>query len=229
MASNQNPEKDKRETGMPGGGAGRRDEVGSSGVYPMSGPHPEGDAPIIPEPAFGQGEDGSAGYEESGRSEIWYSGGEPELCRDIMSTEPVCCMASDNLEAVARIMANRDVGEIPVVEDMHTKKLIGVVTDRDLVTRAVAQGVDCRIQAVKDCMTRDVAVCSPDDRIQKCIELMESKQVRRMPVVDNSGRIVGIIAQADIALRMRDVNNMAEIVREISKPNATHGASESAA
>src|SRR5438477_6477031 len=82
----------KRESGLPGGGAGRVDKVGGSGVYPMSGPHPSGDAPIIPEPAWGQGERGAAGYEDHGESAIYMVNIPPEKCRDLMTKDPICCV-----------------------------------------------------------------------------------------------------------------------------------------
>lgn len=208
----------RRETGLPGGGKGRRDEVGGSGVYPMSGPHPAGNAPIIPEPAWGQGERGAAGYDEAGESELIIEQVVPEKCRDVMTKDPVCCLASDTVDAVARLMEAHDVGAIPVVESQESKKLQGIVTDRDLALRVVAQGRDPRATRVEDVMTRTVVGCGPDADIEQALDEMERYQVRRIAIVDNSGRIVGIIAQADVALRIRKPEKTAEVVEEISKP-----------
>jgi CBS domain-containing protein len=213
----------KRESGEPGGGAGRKDEVGGSGVYPMSGPHPPGDAPVVPEGAWGQGERGLAGYADSGRSGI-YSGGEaPEKCRDVMSKDPVCCVPSDSAVDAARVMKQLDVGPVPVVTDQKSKKLVGIVTDRDLALKVVAEGRDPNRTRLDDIMTQPVAECSPDDDLDQALQVMERRQVRRIPVTDNSGRIVGIIAQADIALRMRESRKTAEMVEEISKPKVMGG------
>jgi hypothetical protein len=88
MTIERDCEEGKRESGLPGGGAGRREVVRGSGVYPMSGPHPAGDAPVIPEPEWGQEKLGRAGCEESGRSELWFSESKPEQCRDIMTKRP---------------------------------------------------------------------------------------------------------------------------------------------
>jgi len=219
MAEHSGPDEEKRNSGLPGGGAGRRDEVGGSGVYPMSGPLPASNAPIVPQGSFGQGELGAAGYQESGTSELWFSDVNPEQCRDIMSTDPVCCARSATLETASRIMRERDIGGIPIVEDDSSKKLIGFLTDRDIVIRAVAGGLDCKSTAVEQVMSRELITCSPEDSIQACVDAMESKQVRRIPIVDSAGRILGMVAQADIALRTKQPGPAGEVVREISKPN----------
>lgn len=218
MAENRNRKQDKRESGLPGGGAGRRDEAGGSGVYPASGPHPKDDVPIVPAAAWGQGERGAAGYADSGTSELWQENSKPSLCRDLMTKDPVCCLRSDSPETVASLMRAHGIGEIPVVETMHTKKLVGVITDRDIVIRGIADGADCKGSRVDTMMTSGVATCSPDHDVWKCLEAMEAKQIRRVPVTDDSGRIVGIIAQADIALRLREPSRTAEVVLEISRP-----------
>ncbi len=209
----------KVESGIRGGDAGRRDDVRGSGVYPLSGPQPPGNPPIIPEPAWGQGDRGSAGYAESGGSGVSIPEVEPELCRDIMTKDPVCCCASDLVPMVAQIMRDQDIGAVPVVEDVLSKRLEAIVTDRDIAIRGAAEGRDLRTTKIEDVMTREVITCSPDHDIQTCLDVMEAEQVRRVPAVDNSGRVVGIIAQGDIALRLRKPVQTAEVVREISKPH----------
>jgi CBS domain-containing protein len=115
-------------------------------------------------------------------------------------------------------MRDQDVGSIPVVERTDQKKLVGIVTDRDLVLRILAETRDPESTAVEAVMTKSLATCSPDDDIQACLDAMERLQVRRLPVVDNQGRLVGIIAQADIALRFGKPDRTASVVQEISRP-----------
>lgn len=201
-----------------------REDVRGSGVYLVSGPLPKGDAPIIPEPAWGQGKSGSAGYAESGGSELWFKEAKPEQCRDIMTKDPACCSLADVLITAARIMRDRDIGILPVVEDMQNKKLAGILTDRDIVVRGISQGLDPNTTMVAQIVSREVITCSPEDDIHKSVEAMEAYQLRRIPIVDDSGRVVGIIAQADIALRLRDAVQTAEVLREISKPPIHHAA-----
>jgi transaldolase len=201
-----------------------REEVGGSGVYLVSGPQPKGDAPIVPEPSWGQGKRGSAGYAESGGSELWFKDTKPEQCRDIMTKDPACCSLADVLATAAQIMRDRNIGILPVVEDMQNKKLAGVLTDRDIVVRGISQGLDPNTTMVAQIISREVIWCSPEDDIHKSVEAMETYQLRRIPIVDNSGRVVGIIAQADIALRLRDAEQTAEILQEISKPPIDHAA-----
>jgi CBS domain-containing protein len=214
----QDKSEKKRESGVPGGGSGRKDDVGRSGVYPMSGPHPAGDAPLVTPAAWGQGKRGAAGYADHGESEITMSDVTPEKCRDIMTKDPVCCLAGDPIGTAAQMMREHDIGVLPVVSTQDDKKLIGIVTDRDLAIRATALERDPQQATVEQVMSRPVVTCSPDDDYQRALELMEQHMVRRIPQVDNSGRVVGIISQADVALRVRDQAKTAEVVTEISRP-----------
>ena len=219
MTQQTTSEKDRRESGMPGGGAGRRDEgLGKSGVYPMSGPHPIGDAPIVTPAAWGQGPRGAAGYEDHGESEINIANVQPEKCRDLMSKDPACCVATDNAARAAQVMKQFDIGVLPVVENQSDKRLLGMVTDRDLAMKILAENQDPGRVSVGNIMSTDVVSCSPDDNCEQALELMEQRQIRRIPAVDRSGRVVGIISQADIALRIHDAAKTAELVTEISRP-----------
>jgi CBS domain-containing protein len=223
MAAIEPEDKEKqRESGLPGGGAGRRDEVGGSGVYPMSGPHPSGDAPIVSEPCWGQGSRGVAGYDDHGDSELTIERVTPEKCREVMTKDPVCCLPSDSGQKVAQLMMEHDVGIIPVVETEPGKRLLGVVTDRDLTLKIVCEGREPGTR-VEELMTLPVLSCSPDDDYQQALEVMELRQIRRIPALDESGRVVGMIAQADIALRIRDKSKTAEVVEQISKPAVSRG------
>ena len=105
-----------------------------------------------------------------------------------------------------------------MIESENTKKLIGIVTDRDLALQVVADDMNAGSVRVGDVMTRDVVTCRTDDNIQMAVEAMAQNQLRRMPVVDRDQRLVGIIAQADVATRMNQSDETAEMVKEISQP-----------
>lgn len=139
-------------------------------------------------------------------------------CRDVMTADPVSCLGSATVDQVAQMMRSEDVGPMPIVDNFQTRKLIGIVTDRDLAIKVVAEGRDPSSTRVQDVMTRDVATCHPEDDLQKALDLMAANQVRRIPVVDPYGAIVGIIAQADIATRQENHIKTGEVVEEISKP-----------
>ena len=133
-------------------------------------------------------------------------------CREIMTSDVRTATREHSLQDVARLMRDGDMGSVPVVED---GKLVGIVTDRDIVVRAVAEGKDASSSAV-DAMTTDIFSVKPDDFAFEAIRLMGDKQVRRIPVVDEDGRLAGIIAMADVALEMEDEKEIAETLEEIS-------------
>ena len=138
-------------------------------------------------------------------------------CNDIMTSNPTCCLASDPVTEAAQIMKNEDVGAVPVVEDQTSKKLVGIITDRDIVVNVVAggRGSDCEI---RDVMTRNPVTCRPDDAIQNAMDRMSQHQVRRIPVVDGKDRVVGIISQADLAIRIDQPEKTADVLEDISQP-----------
>jgi CBS-domain-containing membrane protein len=121
------------------------------------------------------------------------------------------------LREVARLMRDFDCGEIPVV-DSGAKRPIGVVTDRDIACRAVAQGRNPMELSARDCMTAPVVTVTPDTSIEDCCRTMEERQIRRVPVVDEGGSCCGIVSQADLALRMAN-GHSADVVREVSRPS----------
>src|SRR3982074_500587 len=143
-----------------------------------------------------------------------------QTCQDIMTKDPFCGMPTDRVQVIAQLMRDRDVGAVPICESHETKRLLGIVTDRDLALRVVGAGCDPKSTCVRDVMTREVFTCRPEDDVQKALELMERRQVRRIPIVDRENRIVGIIAQADIARRLKDPQKVSEVVEEISRPRA---------
>lgn len=140
-------------------------------------------------------------------------------CSEVMTKEPVCCLPEDTVTKVAQWMQRDNVGSIPVIENNQTQKLVGIVTDRDLVLQVIAKGQDARATKVQTVMTRKVVTCLADDDLQKALDAMAEHQLRRIPIVDSNQKIVGIIAQADVATRVNQPEKIAEVVKEISQTN----------
>jgi CBS domain-containing protein len=138
-------------------------------------------------------------------------------CSDVLTQDPVCCLPDDTVEQAARLMKKEDVGPIPVIENRQTKKLLGIVTDRDMAVKVVAEGRDNKKTKVEEIMTRNPVTCHPSDDLQVALDAMAQHQIRRVPVVDDQGRITGIIAQADVATRTDDPEKTADVVEEISR------------
>jgi CBS domain-containing protein len=138
-------------------------------------------------------------------------------CRELMTRDPVCCESTDAVTRVAELMKREDVGSVPVVETLSARRLIGIVTDRDLVTRVVAGGLAVERATAKDAMTFNPATCREEDDISQAMRMMAQRQVRRMPVIDSDGRVVGIISQADVATRMRSECETGQMVESISE------------
>ena len=138
-------------------------------------------------------------------------------CREVMTENPVCCLPTDAVNAAARTMRREDVGAVPVVDDEKTMQLIGILTDRDLAIKVVAESRDPNNTTVRDVMTSTIVACRTDDDLSSAIRAMEEHQIRRVPVVDDDGRIVGIISQADVATRLREPEKIAEVVKGISQ------------
>lgn len=204
--------------GKPAVKTGMIDEVGHSGVYPMSGPHPPGDAPAVWPGSWGQGKRGAAGYEDHGESELNITRVEPEKCRDIMTKDPAFCQAGDTVAVAGKLMQKHDIGVLPVVENILTGKLVGIVTDRDLAMRVLAAGRDPHTTTIQEIMSHPVVTCSPDDDYGVALNLMERHQLKRIPAVDRFDRVVGMISQADIALRIHDAAKIAEVISSIAQP-----------
>lgn len=137
--------------------------------------------------------------------------------RDIMTPDPVCCVPEATLQEVAQLMIENDCGCIPIVSDTQRNNLIGVITDRDITSRAVAAGRNPSETRVVDCMTTSVVVGRPEEPVGDIAAKMENAQIRRVPIVDERGCVCGIIAQADLA-RETPHKLTGEVVREISTP-----------
>ena len=124
------------------------------------------------------------------------------IASEIMTTNPECCLPTDPVMRAAQIMKTEDVGPVPVVEDKDEKKLTGIVTDRDLALKVVAEARDAKTTTVEDVMSEGLVTCRENDDVRSVLALMEENQLRRIPVVDKRDHLVGIIAQADVATRM---------------------------
>jgi CBS domain-containing protein len=137
---------------------------------------------------------------------------------DVMTPLPECCIPDDSIIEVARVMEAHDVGIVPIVESQESRRVVGVVTDRDIVLRVVARGRDPNVVvSVREVMTPEVVSCSPEDDLAAVEELMKAHQVRRIIVVDGEGAVVGIVATADLA-RVAAEPELGDTVKAISHP-----------
>jgi len=141
-------------------------------------------------------------------------------CDSVMTKNPVCCLPDDIVAKVAQLMKRENIGPIPVIENEETRKLVGIVTDRDLALKIVAEGRDAKSTKVETVMTRKVVTCRADDDLQIALDAMSEHQLRRIPIVDNDNKILGIISQADVATRIDQPEKTAEMVKEISQSSA---------
>lgn len=139
--------------------------------------------------------------------------------RDIMTANPGVVTPEDTVSKAAQLMRDLNVGIIPVVDDPNGMRLRGVITDRDIAVSHVAEGHgdDCRVSAH---MSEDLTKAGPDDDVDDVMARMQRAQVRRIPVVEDGDRLVGIIAQADVAIDVGpgDPNAVSETVERISEP-----------
>jgi len=137
--------------------------------------------------------------------------------REVMSPNPVSCLPTDSAQLVARIMCERGIGSVPVVMDQDSRKLVGLITDRDLCCSVVADGLDPKTTTIEKFMTLNPVTCQEVEDIEHCEHLMQEHQVRRIPVVDAEGGVIGIVAQADLALKDKS-DRVSKTVAAISKP-----------
>src|SRR5437762_264094 len=138
------------------------------------------------------------------------------LARDIMTLDPACCTPSMTLDDVAKMMVQNNCGEIPVIDS--SDRVIGVITDRDIVCRVVADGKNPIGHTAETCMTQPVVTVREDTPIDEIVSTMEKYQIRRVPVVNDGGCCAGIISQADLA-RTAPEHEVAELLCEVSKEN----------
>ena len=121
--------------------------------------------------------------------------------REIMSRDPTCCVLSDTAQTVAKILCDRNIGSMPVVADQQSRKLVGMITDRDLCCSVIAEGMDPKTTPVEKLISLAPVTCREGENVEACERLMQEHQVRRISIVDAEDRIIGIVSQADLALR----------------------------
>jgi CBS domain-containing protein len=142
-----------------------------------------------------------------------------KTCESMMTKNPICCLPTDTVVKAAQLMKRENIGSIPVIENEQTRKLVGIVTDRDLALKVVAQGKDAKSTQVESVMTDTLVTCHADDEIPKALDAMSEHQLRRIPIINNENKILGIIAQADVATRVNKPEKTAEMVKDISQAN----------
>ena len=120
--------------------------------------------------------------------------------KEVMSANPACCTPDDSAQEAAKMMFDRNVGAIPVI-DRQSQTLVGMITDRDLCCSIVARGLDAKTTPIQAFITHNPVTCRDGENLEKCERLMQEHQVRRVPVVDGENHVIGIVAQADLALK----------------------------
>ena len=133
--------------------------------------------------------------------------------RDLMTPDPVCVSQGDSIREAARIMAREDTGVVPVVDG---KKIVGMITDRDIVVRLVAEGKDPSNANVKEAMTKNIRAVKENDTVNDVLHFMSGSQVRRVPVVNDRNEIVGIVSMGDLATSGNQEGKVGQAVEDIS-------------
>lgn len=134
-----------------------------------------------------------------------------------MTPDPVCCIPEDSAQKVAAMLRDQNIGSMPVVMDQASRKLVGIITDRDLCCNVVAKGLDPATTKIDRIFSLQPVTCRDGENVAVCEQRMREHQVRRIPVVDGEGCCIGIVSQADIALHERP-EKVSKVVSEISKP-----------
>lgn len=141
--------------------------------------------------------------------------------KDIMTANPACVLTSDTVEMAAQKMRRENAGSLPVVEDHGSKRIVGIITDRDIAMRVVAEGRDSQTR-VEAAMSGNPITARADDSVDKVARLMADQKVRRIPIVDAQDSVVGIVAQADLATKTRNEDRVANVVEEVSEDSRKH-------
>lgn len=136
---------------------------------------------------------------------------------EVKTANPVCCLSTDTAQKAAQILRDQHVGSLPVIRDQPSRQLVGVITDRDICCSVVADGLDPKSTLIEKYISTDLVTCRDDDNLDKCEQAMQEHQIRRIPVVDDEGRCIGIVSQADLALKDQP-EKVSRTVAEISKP-----------
>lgn len=137
--------------------------------------------------------------------------------KDFMTVDPICCLGTTKLKVVAKLMLQYDCGEIPVVYSIEQPKIVGVITDRDIVSRTIAHGLNPLEMTAEEVMTTPAIVVQRTMSIDDCCTIMKEEQIRRVPVMDEDENCCGMVSLADIA-RKSEVYVVAAMVKDISRP-----------
>ena len=140
-------------------------------------------------------------------------------CRDIMTEDVVVGTPERSVYEMAQLMKTEDIGPVLIVDNEQSKTLVGIVTDRDLVLKGIAEGRDPQTTRGGDVMSKKLVTCYADEDVEAAMKSMAQFQLRRIPVVEENMRLVGIISQADIATRVDAPEETGEVVKEISQQN----------
>jgi CBS domain-containing protein len=141
--------------------------------------------------------------------------------QDIMASNPTSVNPDTSVQEAAKLMQREDVGVLPVVES-GSGRLVGVVTDRDIAIRVVAEGRDATRSRVQDAMSSNLKTCKPDDDVDDVMDVMAREQVRRVPIVNDRGELLGVVSQADIVREAKDDDKAERTVEKISQPGGRH-------
>ena len=139
--------------------------------------------------------------------------------RDVMTKDVVVCTPENTVSDVARLMKTEDIGPVLIVDNEQSRTLVGIVTDRDVVLKVIADGKDPKTTRVGDVMSKKLVTARPDDDVETAMKSMAQYQLRRIPVVGPNMELMGIISQADVAVRVNAPEETAEVVKEISEEN----------
>ena len=142
--------------------------------------------------------------------------------QDIMAKDPRCVTPRTSVQEAARLMKAEDVGALPVIESDSSRKLVGIVTDRDIAIRAVADGRDLGSVTVSDIMSKGATTAKASDSVDDVMQVMGREQVRRIPIVDDRDQLVGIVSQADVVRKAKSDTKSEHTVEKISEPGGRH-------
>jgi CBS domain-containing protein len=139
--------------------------------------------------------------------------------RDLMTENPSCITPETTARQAARLMDEQDCGSLPVVESDSSRRLVGVITDRDLTVRVLARGASPDTP-VREVMTSNVTSCNAGDSLDAVEDAMATHQVRRIPIVDDQGKVIGVVSQADLARERKSVGakDLGKVLEKISEP-----------
>ena len=138
-------------------------------------------------------------------------------CHQVMTRNPICCEPMDSVSHAAHLMRQNDIGVLPVISDWRSKKLVGIVTDRDLVRRVLAEALDADATPVAEAMTTTVMACRADNDLSSAIGAMELDELKCLPILDGRDCIVGVISQADVQLVVDERSNIKKVFSQIPR------------